>query len=330
MKKKICVIGNQSSNHVKRWLKEFSDRGYYMNCISPQVEKNLFLKILSVNKNIKKIQPDIVHSHSIGDYGFLSAVTKNHPFILSCWGSDVKPNTLIRKIKTIYAIKKADIVHVQEPLMAERVKELYPHEKIFIQAWGVNFDVFSQKNRDKKWIFDKPTVLCIRKARPDYDISTLLNAIPLILRKIDVKFILRSADAETIKKVPKENLFVFEELDQDRYKKAIASCTLFVDTFHPPDGLGGHGYGQGLLEVMASETPTLIAERPLLKIKPQWYFGDTFKSGNHIDLAKKIIELINNRSRQSEIVRKNKDSIRSFFDWKKNMEIIEKELYTNW
>ncbi|MGB3459083.1 MAG: glycosyltransferase [Halobacteriota archaeon] len=324
---RICYVAPAAHPHTKKWVSAFRDRGYDISVVEP-TKKNFIMKALEAKRMIKKIQPDIIHSHYIVGYGVFGAFSGRHPFIMSCWGSDVRtdPKTFIKNRLTKYVLKKADVVHVQDPLMAERVKELYPHKNIFIQAWGVNLDIF--KSGKSTFIeTDYPLVLCTRNTKPLYDIETLIRAIPLVLKQTDVIFVFTNPGFSNLHGVPPENLKITGFLDLKDYVKLVQSCNLYVDTFYPTDERGGQSYGQALLEAMASEIPTLVADRPTLHIHPSWYFGETFKAGDPVDLAKNLINLINNEERQKEIVRKNKEEVSKNFDWNKNMDIIEKEVY---
>lgn len=324
---RICYVAPAAHPHTKKWVSAFRDRGYDISVVEP-TKKNFIMKALEAKRMIKKIQPDIIHSHYIVGYGVFGAFSGRHPFIMSCWGSDVRtdPKSSIKNRLTKYVLKKADVVHVQDPLMAERVKELYPHKNIFIQAWGVNRDIF--KSGKSTFIeTDSPLVLCTRNTKPLYDIETLIRALPLVLKQTDVIFVFTNPGFSNLHGVPQKNLRITGFLDLKDYVKLVQSCNIYVDTFYPTDERGGQSYGQALLEAMASEIPTLVADRPTLHIHPSWYFGETFKACDHVDLAKNLINLINNKERQQEIVRKNKEEVSKNFDWNKNMDRIEKEVY---
>jgi glycosyltransferase involved in cell wall biosynthesis len=343
---KICYIGSVKSPHIQRWGKWFADKGHEVHLITSNYAEiegvtvhligtgiegspfNFLKKTLQTRKLVRKIEPEILHAHYIVGYGVFGAFSGHHPFIMSCWGSDVRtdPEAFIKNRLTKYVLKKADVVHVQDPLMAERVKELCPHKNILIQAWGVNCDIF--KSCKSTFIeTDYPLVLCTRNTKPLYDIETLVRAIPLVLKKTDVIFVFTKPGFSNLHGVPPENLRITGFLDLNDYVKLVQNCNLYVDTFYPTDERGGQSYGQALLEAMASEIPTLIANRPTLHIHPSWYFGETFKAGDPVDLAKNLINLINNEERQKEIVRNNKEAVVKYFDWNKNMTRIEKEVY---
>src|SRR5712691_7415597 len=40
-------------------------------------------------RELDRINPDLVHAHYVSDYGFLAALSRRRPLIVSAWGSDV-------------------------------------------------------------------------------------------------------------------------------------------------------------------------------------------------------------------------------------------------
>ena len=351
---RICYVSTEYKNpHVKNWVDEFSDRGHIVYIVTPA--GSFIKKMMATKWMVNMLKPDIVHAHYASGYGVFGAYANHHPFILSCWGGDVRVDARnpLKRHLIRYALKSADIVHVQDPLMAERVREIYPKSNIFIQAWGVNVDIF--KPRKEKLIdSDYPLILCTRDTSPIYDIKTLIDAIPMVLKKVDAIFVFTDDSIkklietplhylddeqyafecvlyETIKEnIPNENIKVTGFLNTEDYIKLLQSCDLFVDTFYPFDGRGGQAYGQALLEAMACKVPTLVADRPTLHLEPKWYFGETFKGGSPVDLATKLVELIEDADRRREIADKNRKSVVKYFNWRKNMDIIEENLYKRW
>jgi len=306
---KICYLSPSYDNpHIKNWVDEFRSRNYDVTIVSPV--GGTVSKIIQAKRLVDHAKPDVLHAHYVSGYGVFGAFTRYHPFVISCWGSDIRtdPKSFIKRQFIRYALKHADVVHVQDVLMKERVREIYSHKDILVQAWGVNLDVFKPIKHKN----DIPTLICTRSTKSLYDVDTLLTAIPLVQKKVDVKFVFTSIKAP----------FPFDD-----YIKLLQNSDFYVDTFYPFDGRGGQAYGQALLEAMACGVPTLVADRPTLHISPDWYFGDTFKDGDSIDLANKLIELINDGNRQKDIIRKNRSSVMANFNWKKNMDVIDGELY---
>ena len=106
---KLCYLANASSIHTYRWAVHFSldhevhiisleeprfdykSHGIEIHKISP----TLPLAGLRVKSEVKKIGPDILHSHYITKYGFLGVLSGFHPLIVTGLGSD---NTLIWRL----------------------------------------------------------------------------------------------------------------------------------------------------------------------------------------------------------------------------------------
>jgi len=119
-------------------------------------------------------------------------------------------------------------------------------------------------------------------------------------------------------------------LPREDYLSLLKSADLYIDSFYPSDGRGGQAFGQALLEAMADGVPTIVADRPTLHLSPEWYHGEIFKGGNHVELADKIVALIENGAKYNIIRENNLASVKNYFDWNKNMDIIERELYLRW
>ena len=104
--RKIVILGNAASVHIRRWAKGISDSGLGVTVISyggkeiegietillgGQTGKRLgYIGLLPmVRRAIRKIAPDLVHSHYATGYGLWGKYSDIHPFIISVWGSDI-------------------------------------------------------------------------------------------------------------------------------------------------------------------------------------------------------------------------------------------------
>jgi len=379
MGRSICYIGDAHNVHVKRWTAYFSSRGYDISLIThggfydPEVGwiypegsldfyKNMnnvklhfvekrFLRIPQTCRVIKKIKPDLVHAHSAFGQGFFGAFSGFQPYIISCWGSDIRviPNkSFLHKIAVKFALKRASMIHVQDKLSKKIIGELSPkyEKKTIVKAWGIDLKEFNPQNKDKEIreehaINGGPIVVSVRNLTKKYDIETLFRAIPSIVRAIPhVKFVVLNDGylKPYFQKIANEtgvgkNIDFVGFVSFEQYKKYLASADLFIDTFYPRDNRGGQMFGQGLLEAMASGVTTAVANRPTIyeyKGKERWYFGYTFKGGDAKDLADKSIKLLSNQDEMDSIRKKNIESVRKWFDWNRNMGELEEILYKRW
>jgi len=107
---KICYIGN-TGPHIEKFVKSFRNRDHEIHLITWDESKNweninvhylggnhsyfnkwfMPLAIWKVRKLVKKIQPDILHTHYIFPNTYYGCLTGFHSHITSTWGSDILP-----------------------------------------------------------------------------------------------------------------------------------------------------------------------------------------------------------------------------------------------
>src|SRR2546428_447287 len=72
---------------------------------------------------LERINPDVLHAHYVSDYGFLAALSKRHPLVVSAWGSDILVDPGLSPITrrvVRWVLGQADLVTYD----AERVREV--------------------------------------------------------------------------------------------------------------------------------------------------------------------------------------------------------------
>ena len=351
---KICYLADASSIHTQRWVKYFAEKGHEVHLISynpAHIEnvkiyvlpkkKNRFLtfilRFFAIRKLIKNIKPDLLHAHYIGGYGWYGAITGFHPFVVSVWGSDIAVDperSKLHKFLVKYVLRKAELVHVQDPLSKKRVKELGAKEnKIKVIPWGVDITKFSPDKKSEKWrkklqIMPGPVIIIIICDVEKRFADILANAIDTVTKSItDVNFVIVKSDKLKNKIKPNKNVQFIDWIPYPEVPFYLANSDIFIDPYYPerPDEIG-HTYGMALLEAMACGVPTLVAERPtvlMLKDADTWHFGYTFKGDNIDDLIEKITKLLRDKNEQNRIIKQNRAIIEKKFSWHENMGRIE-------
>ena len=107
------------------------------------------------------------------------------------WGSDVifGGKSLLKRPLIKAILRKSTLVTCDALHMLEKVKQLgIPGEKIRIVNFGIDTERFSPGKPDQEFrrrydLVSAPVVVSLRNFEEVYDISSLLKAIPLVLRK---------------------------------------------------------------------------------------------------------------------------------------------------
>lgn len=366
MKMRICYIASLGSTHTERWLKYFADIGHDVHLITSSANvsnssaNNVRLHILKrfgphtriinylinsmqievqFNKIIKNIKPDIIHAHSIMDTTLLGAISGFHPFVVTPWGSDVliaPKESKISKWIVKYVLNKADLItcdaeHIKEPLIElganpDRIRLIY---------FGVDTQKFKPGEKDERLrvglgIPDSPTIISLRRLNPIYDIESLINAIPIVLKNIpEAKFLIvgKGSQEKELNSLAKllgilDSVKFVGAIPNDELPRYITSADIYVST-----SLSDAGLAASTAEAMACGLPVIITD-----------FGDNKKwvedgvNGFIIplkdpkSLAEKIIYLLKNEDVRKEFGRKNRKIIEEKNDYYKEMGKME-EIY---
>lgn len=309
----------------------------------PYAIMNTIIKVRSLRKIIRQINPDIIHALSLDYYGWFAALSGFYPFVATPLGSDISWNpeqSKLAKWKTKFVLKKADIVHVSDEAAKSRVTEIgCKRDKIFVQPFGVDTKEFSPSRRSlelrEKLSEGNSTIISIRKLISYYDVKTLIFAIPKVLEKFsEAKFII-IGDGEQMEELTRfaKELEVFKAvrfvdyMPHERMPIYLASSDIYVDTYCEVYQKAGGGIGVGLMEAMSCGLAPVVSKKPFDFVIKDGINGVHFQGGNADDLAEKIIFLLENAGKREEFGSKNREIALKIGDWRTNMEIFEKEIY---
>jgi glycosyltransferase involved in cell wall biosynthesis len=294
---------------------------------------------VKVRRLIKEIKPDVLHVHYAVGYGLLGLLSGFHPFILSVWGSDIlvaPKQSKIYKLTVKLAIRRADVIHCDaDHIIAPLIKLGAKPEKIKLIYFGVDTQKFKPiqgkgKLRRELGIFGSPTVISLRSLEPIYDIETLINSMPLVLKEIpDAKFLVVGGGSQEAKlQEQAKSLDISQSvkftgrIPNDKLPEYLNSTDIYVST-----SLSDAGLASSTAEAMACGLPVIITD-----------FGDNKKwvqdgtNGfliplkNPEALASRIIHLIRNKEISDRFGKINRQIIEERNDWQKEMRKIE-ELY---
>ena len=202
---KILFLADARSIHIQRWIDFFSKRGHRVSLISLEPAENIncekffipskiktgFLKYFSALPKIKqiveKLNPDIISTHFIPNYGWIGARLKRKPLLVTSWGSDIlisARKSFLHRKRAEYVLKKADLVTSDSNyLTSEIVKLKVPENKILTYPMGVSAEFLCSP---KKQVYPNKNafkVISIRQLEPLYNILLLIKAIPHCLKR---------------------------------------------------------------------------------------------------------------------------------------------------
>lgn len=289
------------------------------------------LALPELKNQIEKINPDLINAHFLPNYGFMGALSKSKPLVVSTWGSDVlisPKKSIFHKWRTKYVLSRADLVTCDGMnLVNELIKLGLEKEKIVFAPMGVE-QKLSKQREDSIQNKEEIILLCLRSLEPVYDLSTLLKAMSLILKRTNKKIKLwivgegseKKRLVELCAKLNLEKNVEFkgriprEELETCLHKADIYISTSLSDST-----------SVSLLEAMASGLVPVVSDisgnREWIKDGENGFF---FPAGDFQTLAQKIVWVINDFKNIVKLREENLKLIQEKALWKENMGIIEK------
>jgi len=263
--------------------------------------------LLMIIRMLKNVNPDLVHLHAQCYYS-PALILAGIPFILTSWGLEVLmlPNeNFLKKTLAKTAAMKACKVTVD----ANCLKEIWtrigiPKSKVEVIPFGVDLQIFNpqvdgSEVRERLGIQNDDVVLI--STRPllnrHYNVACLIRAIPFILKSCgNVKFIIKGSESlqgylrNLAKKLGVSDYVRFVGLvshaEMAKYLAAadIYVSTCFIDTT-----------SVSLLEAMACGLAPIVTD---IDGNREWITdgenGLLFPPKNHVALAEKAIQLIEN------------------------------------
>lgn len=369
---KICYIADGKSIHIQRWVNYFAQKGHEVHLISyqfppgyegfdkrikihrlirllPQMWRisrypSVFIWVSQVRLLIQKIKPEILHAHYLSVYGHLAAMSGFYPIVQTAWGSDIlveAEKSRITSFLTKYSLRRAELITCEAEHLSKHLVSLGANpRKIKLVCWGIDTDKFSPGSKDKKLIealgiANSPVIISSRFLEPIYDVESLAEAIPIILRREPkAKFLIVGRGSQEIKlKELATSLGVASSvvftgyIPNDELPRYLRIADIYVST-----SLSDGGLSQCTAEAMACELPVVITD-----------FGDNNKwvddniNGfliplrNPEILASKILHLLFNREERIIFARANRKKMVDRKNLKLEMEKMEacyKELLT--
>lgn len=296
-------------------------------------------RILEVDKTIKKIDPDVLHSHYVSHYGMYGALTGFKPFVVSAWGSDVlvePKQSLVKRRVVKYVLRKADLITVDSTSSMTAVVSLGVDEaKVKLIKHGVDLRVFhsfekrAEFRKDIRIPQSHKVVISTRSLEPIYDVGTLIKAVPYVLEKCPHTYFLIIGDGPLRSQLKElayelgvtENVRLVGFLKPNEVPKFLGISDIYVSTSLSDTT------SVSLLEAMACGLPVVVTD---LDGNREWVEnganGFLFHQGDCRALAEKIVFLIRDEDIRKKFGVVNRRIVEKKGDYEKEMKKM-KELY---
>lgn len=293
---KLCFLADAKATHIKRWARYFSEKGHEVHLVtfnpdmlegyggvslhlvrnkkvhlptvlSRAVEMVPFL--FRVKALLKIIDPDILHAHSVGGYGWLGMLTGFKPYVITPWGNDVLIDIYSSRFDrffTAQALKRADLItcdglNTREAMVGLGVKP----GKIIFNYFGTDVNKFTPDVRDtglRASLFpdNARIIISTRFLTPVHDVATLVSAIPRILQQVpEARFIIIGdgpGKDELVSLAGSLNVLDFVKfagrIEENEMPVYLASSDVYVST-----SLSESGLAASTAEAMACGLPVI-------------------------------------------------------------------------
>ncbi|MDP2961051.1 MAG: glycosyltransferase family 4 protein [candidate division Zixibacteria bacterium] len=347
---KLLFLSDARSFHTKRWVDYFVNQGYesylfsleksqgtkaFEIFISPKSEYPLLKYLLALpqlKKIIKEIEPDLVNAHFIPNYGFLGALSKRKPLVVSAWGSDVlvsSKKSFFHRTRAKYVLTKADLVTCDGMNMFQELCALgVEKDKIVLAPMGVELNLLRERSISGRFENkEEIIILSMRSLEPVYDLKTLIKAVPLIIsqthKKLEFWIIGEGSQKEELVKLSlnlgiERNIEFRGYISREELEDCLQKADIYISTSL------SDSTSVSLLEAMASGLLPVVSDIPGNR---EWIEegknGFLFPIGDYQALAQKIVWVINDFKDIEKLRMENHKIIREKALWEENMKIIE-------
>lgn len=361
---KICYLADGGSIHTFRYMKFFVDQGHEVSLISlrdaTKEIKNLGIKIYNLNvstsnfllksirslikipkvlKILKKINPDVLHTHDIFVYG-LYAYLSGKKYVLTPWGTDIlimpKKIWVYRMMLPLIFSKAHYIVYEGDNILDSIIRYCSSKKKVKLIRFGIDTKFFSKEkasNSLKKKFEEKVLIVSTRHLEPVYDIETYVKAAAKVLennKKIHFLIIGEGSQKQTLVNLAKnlrisKHITFVGKLSPDDMSIYLASSDIYVST-----SLSDGGIATSTAEAMSCGLPVVISDfgDNFKWIKPN-INGFLFKARDVLSLSNHLKYLIGNPSKRILFGENNSNLIlekQDYYTAKKSLEKLYKKI----
>lgn len=209
---RIAYLSIGGHIHTTRWIEYFVRKGHeaFLLTVQPHPVPNVevidirtrfgpkpfryAVSLVKVRRILRRIDPDLLHTHFLTGYGYWGAFCGFHPFIMTVWGDDVYTTpheSFLKKRLAGMVLRRADwVTGDSQDILKEAVALGAPPDRCTLVQWGVDFGRFHPGRgagiRERLGIDNEaPLVISTRSFTQDYyNIDTIIESLPIVRRRL--------------------------------------------------------------------------------------------------------------------------------------------------
>jgi glycosyltransferase involved in cell wall biosynthesis len=348
---RICYICVGGFAHIAPYLHYFKETGHDVRFISlspapdygvPTYNVGLWgeysptkgkwkypISILRSRLIVRKLRPDIVHTHYITSGGLAGLACGFHPTITTVHGSDLNEGIQKRTWRFLFKLifNHADCVNTCNEDQKRKIRALgIAPEKIRVLTLGVDTDKFSFVQRQMKGRDQTLRIATTRQLEKKYGHHTVIKALAILRSKgvdFQMTFVGDGPLLEELKsQVEHEGLTdcvrFLGKVDKSRIVEILHNNDIFLSTpFYD-------GISIALLEAMATGLFPIVTD---LKVNSDWLEpgvdGLLYKPGDVNGLANCILKIYKNPRLAVSAAKRNRNKVVESGDTQTNMKLME-------
>lgn len=353
---KIVLLAGVSSIHTTRWANALADRGHDIHLITQhrggdvisenvkvhylpfKGNKGYFLNVPFLKMLLKKLKPDLLHTHYASGYGTLGRLSGFHPYLLSVWGSDVYdfPYESPFKIRLLQKnLRAADRIASTSHVMAQQTHKICEGlSKIYVTPFGIDIESFKHSNSQKN--SDTITVGTVKRLSLKYGIDTLIKGFA------EARDFLMKSDEQIASKLCLLIVGVGEDRDSlERLANSlnISNVTEFagavpyasvpdflnkLDIYVAASRLDSESFGVAILEASACALPVVVTNvGGLPEVVEDGVTGKIVQRDDPHALAKAIEGLIIDKKLRKRMGQAGVQRVIDHYTWEDSVSIME-------
>ena len=353
---KICFLADGGSIHTVRWVNAMAEKGHDIHLVTMcaklkhQIDKNVaiyqlpvthfvgyYLNAGRVKKVVRKIKPDLVHTHYASGYGTLSRLLNFSPTLLSVWGSDVFEFPYQSKIKRRILEKNlraaSQIASTSVVMKKQTEKFVNPKIPIVVTPFGVDMQKFNGRKKDQN--HDTINIGMVKTLEEKYGPRYLIEGTALLIERLrrdgppsllgQLRLIIVGEGSQ---------LEELKQLAKDRGISQITTFTGAIDHDVVPEILSKidiycapsltESFGVAVVEASACEIPVIVSDvGGLPEVVVDGETGYIVQAQNSQQIACRLYDLVIDEAKRRQFGQNGRKFVQLHFSWKDNVALME-------